>query len=70
MGYKAQPQSDTASGDNDDILLHGSEPEDEHLTRVRHPEYDPVDRKIRVLSADGSTGKAVNRKTPDGFFRI
>ena len=68
--YKVQPQSDNASGDSDDEWLRGSEPEDERVTRVQQPEHVPFDHKIQVLSTDASTGKAVEPKTPDGFFRI
>ena len=70
MRYKAQPQSDNASGDSHDEWLHRLKPEDEHVTRVQHPEHVPLDREICDLPADASTGKAVNPKTPDGFFRI
>ena len=70
MGYKAQPQSDNASGDRHDEWLHRSKPKDEHVTRVQHPERVPVDHDICVLPTDASTGKAANPKTPDGFFRI
>ena len=71
MGYKARPQSDNASGDSHDELLHRSEPQDkEHVTSALHPEHVPLDRKSCVLSADASTGKAVQPKPPDGFFRI
>ena len=71
MRYKAQPQADNASGDTHHELPHRSEPEDEeHVTRVQHPEHVPFDQEICVLSTDASTGKAANPKTPDGFFRI
>ena len=71
MRYKAQPQLNNASSDTDDELPHGPEPQDEeHVTRVQHPEHDALDHKIRVLPTDVSAGKAVNPKTPDGFFRI
>ena len=71
MGYKAQPQTDNATGDAHDDLPHRSEPQDEeHGTRVQHPEHDALDHKIRVLPTDAPAGKAVNPKTPDGFFRI
>ena len=70
MRYKAQPQSDFAPCESDHELPHRPEPEDEHVTRVRHSEHAPLDRKIRVPPADASTGKAVNPKTPDGFFWI
>ena len=71
MRYKAQPQSDNATGDAHDDLPHRSELQDEeHVTRVRHPEHVPLDREICDLPADASTGKATNPKTSDGFFRI
>ena len=69
-GYKAQSQSDNASSDSHDESQHGSEPEDEHVTRVQHPEHVPLNREICVVPTDGSTEKAVNPKTPYGFFRI
>ena len=70
MRYTARPQSDNASGDSDDELPHRPEPEHDHVTRVRHPKHDALNRKVRVLPADASTKKAVNPETPDGFFRI
>ena len=70
MQYEAPPQSDNASGDSHDEWLHRPEPEDEHETRAQHPEHVPLDRKIRVLPTDASTGTAANPKTPNGFFRI
>ena len=70
MRYTAQPQSDNASGDSNDELLHRSQPEDEHVTHVQHPEHVPLDHTICELPTDASTGKAANPKIPDGFFRI
>ena len=60
MRYTAQPQSDNASGDSNDELLHRSQPEDEHVTHVQHPEHVPLDHTICELPTDASTGKAAN----------
>ena len=71
MQYKAQPQSNNASGDTDDELPHRPVPQDEErVTPVQHRRHDSLDRKIRVLPTDASTGKAVDPNFPDGFFRI
>ena len=70
MRFKAKSQSDNKSSDSDDELQHRPEPEDEQVTCVRHPEHDPLVRKIRVLPADASTKKAAKPKRPAGFFRI
>ena len=64
MRYTAQPQSDNASGDSNDELLHRSQPEDEHVTHVQHPEHVPLDHTICELPTDASTGKAANPKIP------